>query len=165
MKRCIFLVTLLTLVAGLAVTSTPALAQKAGRAGIEGGYGSNLDWYLGLRAEARASQLFGGSRAVVNFDWFFPEQQKARYYEFNLNYLFPLTNVAENGSSHLYFGAGINVGRGWTADVQDSQNWEFGLNALAGFNFNLGTRSCFAEGGYTFITDYDQWRIGVGFLM
>lgn len=163
MRRCISLVALVALLAGMAGTPTAAVA--AGKAGIEGGYGGDFDWYLGLRAEGAESELFGGSRAVVTFDWYFPETDKSRYYEFNLNYLFPLSNMTQRVSTNLYLGAGLNIGRRWVADVQDSQNWGFGMNVLGGLEFDLRGRSAFFEGGYNLFSEHAQWHIGVGFLM
>ena len=164
MKRCVFLFALLVMVAGMTVTPSTAMAERPAQFGIQGGYGGDLDWYLGARAELGTSRLFKRSRAVIDFNWFFPDAKNHRYYDFNLNYLWPLTNLAENSNSNLYIGGGLNVGRFWVKDSNTSENWEFGLNALAGFNWDLGGRAAFLEGMYTFISDYDQWRIGAGFL-
>jgi hypothetical protein len=164
LKRLIFLVALMALVAGMATTPDTAKAERLGKFGIEGGFGGSLDWYLGARAELGASKLSKNSRTVVNFDWFFPEGDGNKYYEFDFNYLFPLRTLDESKNSQLYIGAGLNIGRGWNSDVKDSENWGFGMNALGGLKFDLGNREAFVEGGYTFFSDYDQWHVGGGFL-
>jgi len=161
LKRFIFLVALVAMVAGLATVPTTAKADRVSQFGIQGGYGGDLDWYIGARAELGASKLFKRSRAALDFNYFFPGGQ-FNYFDFNLNYLWPLTTLSSNAKSNLYIGGGLNVGRGWVSD--GDSNWQFGLNVVGGFNWDLNGRAAFVEGGYTFISDYDQWRIGVGFL-
>jgi hypothetical protein len=176
----IFLLVLGAMVVGMAANPSPVAAKRVAQFGIQGGWGSdNLEWFLGGRAELGASKIFKNSRAVFDFNWHWPEGS-FKYYEFDLNYLWPLTALTKGGDSNdlnylwpltaltkggdsnLYIGGGFNVGRGWVEGFD--ANWEFGLNALAGFNWDLGGRAAFVEGGYKFITDFDHWFIGAGFL-
>lgn len=162
MKRFVFLVALVAVVAGMATVPTTAKAERLGNFGIQGGWADDTDWFLGLRSELGASKLFPNSRAALDFNWFFPDGD-FNYFDFNLNYLWPLTTLAENSNSNVYIGGGLNFGYGWVSD-SDVDNFEFGLNAVAGFNFDMGSRAAFLEGSYTFISDFDQFRVGIGFL-
>jgi len=157
LKRWISIMALVVISAGL---STPASAKGA-QLGVQGGFGGDLDWYIGARAEFETARIFKNARMVADFDYFFPGGN-FNYYEFDLNYLWPLTTFAENSDSNLYAGAGLNVGRG-KPDGGDS-NWQMGMNVLGGFSYDLSDRSAFVEGGYTFFSDYDQWHVGTGFL-
>jgi hypothetical protein len=152
------------MVASLAMVPTTAQAERLGKLGIQGGYSGDADWFIGARSELGQGKLFKRSTAALDFNWFFPEG-KANLFDFNLNYHWSLATLAENVNSDVYIGGGLNVGRAWVSDVDDSGNWEFGLNVVGGFNWDLSGREAFVEGGYTFISDFDQWRITVGFLL
>jgi hypothetical protein len=158
LKRTLLLAAVL---ATMAVPSNSAGNERLGQIGVQGGYGSELDWYLGVRTELKGSRLFKRARTAVDFDWFFPGGD-LNYFEFDWNYLWPLASMARSNQSNFYFGAGLNLGRGWISG--GDSNWEFGINTLVGLNFGLGVRAAFVEGGYTFITDFDQWHIGTGLL-
>ena len=155
MKRIVMAMALAVIGAGAAA---PASALDLG---IQGGYGGDLDWYIGARAEFETAFILKNARMVGDFDYFFPGGN-FNYYEFDLNYLWPMTTLAENTDSNLYIGAGLNVGAG-KPDNGDT-NWSIGMNVLGGVSYDLGERSAFLEGGYTFFSDYDQWHIGTGFL-
>ena len=155
MKRCI---SILAFVVIAAASSVPAAALDLG---VQGGWGGDLDWYLGARAEFESAFILKNARMVGDFNYFFPGGS-FDYYEFDLNYLWPLTTLAKNSDSNLYVGAGLNVGAG-SFDNQDT-NWTVGMNVLGGFSYAMGNRAAFLEGGYTFFSDYDQWHIGTGFL-
>jgi hypothetical protein len=162
LKRFLFLVTLLALVAGMAAAPTPAKAGRLGNFGLQGGWGDETDWFIGVRSELMTSKLFPNSRAALDFAWFFPSGS-LNYWDVNLNYLWPLTTLAEDSNSGVYIGAGLNVGYGWVSDT-DYSDWEVGMNGVAGFNFDMNGRDAFLEGRYTFFSDFDQFRVGVGFL-
>ena len=164
MKRFICFVALVAVVAGMAMAPTTAKAGRLGQLGIQGGYSGDADWFLGVRSELGTSKLFKGSTTALDFNWFFPEGD-GNLFDFNLNYHWPLTTLADNAASNLYIGGGFNVGRAWVSDVDDSGNWEFGLNLLGGLHWDMKGKAAFVEGGYTFISDFAQWRIGVGFLL
>jgi hypothetical protein len=155
------LISILALVVIVAGAVTPA---SAGRSfGIQGGYGFDLDWFIGARAELETAKLFKNSRSAVDFNWYFPGGS-FNYFDFNVNYLWPLMTVIEGSNSNIYIGAGLNVGRGWIDNIDNSSNWEFGLNLLGGFNYHLGEKELFFEGGYNLFSDFDQWHIKTGFL-
>jgi hypothetical protein len=164
LKRFIFLVAIVAMVAGLATVPTTAKAERLGQFGIQGGYSGDYDWFIGARSELGGSKLFERSRVALDFNWFFPGG-KANLFDFDLNYHWPLTTLADNANSDMYIGGGANLGRSWVSDVDDSGNWSFGLNALGGLHWDLQGRAAFLEGGYTFFSDFDQWRITVGFLL
>ena len=159
MKRLTCLLVLVVLVCG---ATAPALAGRR-NFGIQGGYSGDLDWFIGARAELETAKLFKNSRSALDFNWFFPGGDR-NYFDFNLNYLWPLKTLVEDTQSNIYIGAGLNVGRSWHSDRDDSSNWGAGMNALGGFAYGLGKRTMFLEGGYTFFSDVDQWRITTGFL-
>ena len=160
MKRFICLLVLVVLAGS---TAAPALAG-ARNFGVQGGYSGDLDWYIGARAELETAKLFKNSRSALDFNWFFPGSDKFNYFDFNLNYLWPLKTFVEDSKTNIYIGAGLNVGHGWVSDVDDSSNWAIGMNVVGGFAYGLGKHAMFLEGGYTFFSDYDQWRIGTGFM-
>jgi hypothetical protein len=152
---------ILALVALAVGAVTPASATR--NFGIQGGYGGDLDWFIGARAETETPKLFKNSRAALDFNWYFPPGS-FKYFEFNLNYLWSLAQLIEEHDSNFYVGAGLNVGRGWVENVDNSSNWEFGLNLIGGLNYHLGKKEAFLEGGYNLFSDYDQWHIKAGFL-
>lgn len=160
MKRFLLSLVLVATIAGLTLNPTPAKADKIGNFGAQFGYGGDLDWFIGARAELFMAQIFERSRAVADFNWYFPDGD-FNYFEFDLNYLWPLTTLAEDSNSNIYLGGGLNLGRGW---VDDFDNWEFGLNVLGGLNWDLSGRAAFVEGGFRFITDYDDFFIETGIL-
>jgi len=155
------MITILALVVLAAVAITPASASR--NLGIQGGYGGDLDWFIGARAELETAKLFKNSRSALDFNWHFPDGS-LKYFEFNLNYLWPLTTLIEDSNSNIYIGAGLNVGRGWIKDIDNSDNWEFGMNVLGGLNYHLGKRAMFLEGGYNLFSNFDHWHIKTGFL-
>jgi hypothetical protein len=158
MKRLICLLVLVVL-----ASSTAAHALGGRNLGIQGGYGGDTDWFIGVRAELETAKLFKNSRSALDFNYFFPGGD-SNYIDGNLNYLWPVKVITEDTKSNIYIGAGLNVAYGWKSDHDDSGNWAAGMNALGGFAYDLGKHSMFLEGGYTFFSDYDQWRVGTGFL-
>jgi hypothetical protein len=157
MRRLISIL-VFVVIAGGSVTSATA------QIGIQGGYGGDTDWFIGARAELGTSAIFKNSRTSLDFNWFFPEGESTRYFDFNLNYHWPLAAVGEGSKPNLFFVLGLNVGRGWIKNLGDSDNWEAGMNLLGSLAYGIGTHAAFLEGGYTFFSDYDQWRIYTGFL-
>ena len=157
-KRFICLLVLLVLAGSVA---GPA---QSGNLGLQGGYSGDLDWYIGVRTELETAMIFKNSRSTLDFNWFFPDGDNFKYFDFNLNYLWPVKTLIEDTKTNLYVGLGLNVGRGWIENIDDSDNWEIGMNTLAGFAYGLGRHVMFLEFGYTFFSDYDQWRLGTGFL-
>lgn len=147
----------------LAGTATAPALAGARNFGVQGGYSGDLDWFIGLRGELETSKLFKNSRSAIDVNYFFPGGN-LKVVDANLNYLWPLKTLMEDTDTNLYVGAGLNVAYGWVSDVDDSSNWTAGLNVLGGFNYDLGDRAWFLEFGYTFFSDYDQWRVGTGFL-
>jgi len=169
LKAAQSILVLVTLIAGMAGNPSPAAAERIGQVGIQGGYGSaNLDWFFGARAELGTSRIFNNSRVAFDFNWFWAPpgdypQGKFKYYEFDLNYLWPFMALTNDSNSNLYIGSGLNVGRGWYEGSE--ANWEFGLNALAGFSWDWEGQALLVEGGYKFITDFEHWFIAAGFLL
>jgi hypothetical protein len=160
MKHVICFFVLVMLIGGTADTAS-AMTRNLG---VQGGYSGDLDWFIGARAEADASRMFINARSSIDFNWFFPDQDSFNYFDFNLNYLWPMSALFKESESKLYVGLGLNVGRGWVSDVDDSDDWTIGMNLLGNFAYALGKHAMFVEGGYTFFSDYDQWRILTGFM-
>ena len=91
--RIIYILTLVVLVAGLV---TPVSANR--QFGIQGGYGFDLDWFIGARAELETAKLFKNSRSAVDFNWYFPGGS-FKYFDFIVNYLWPLMTVMPSYST------------------------------------------------------------------
>ena len=109
------MICILALVVIAAGAVTPAASANRSF-GIQGGYSGDLDWFLGARAELETAKLFKNSRSALDFNWYFPGGS-FNYFEFNLNYLWPLMTVIEDSNSNIYVGAGLNVGRGWVSTI------------------------------------------------
>lgn len=155
---------------GLAAVPAAAQAQqvKPFNIGVQGSYGSDSDFGVGVRYENSLNRLFPSMplRFIGSFDWFFPDEGgfggvDVTYFEINANvaYAIPMAN----SPLRPYAGGGLNYARASVevggTDVSDSQ---VGLNLLGGIRFG-GKLSPFVEGRFE-LSGGEQFVISGGIL-
>ncbi|UCC72209.1 MAG: hypothetical protein JSV86_17870 [Gemmatimonadota bacterium] len=162
MKRLLLTVGLASLVL------VPSTAQGQIYVGAEGGWGDDLDWYLGGRLTADLTPQFRPVAIIGSFNYFWPEETLLRefdYWEVNINAAF-MQRVYGRAADYAaaYFGLGLNI-----ADItittkstgDQVSDTEYGMNVIGGTKYKLGRVTPFFEIGFT-IWGSEQIRLTGG---
>jgi hypothetical protein len=141
----------MTAAAMLLALPAAAAAQDRVQFGVQGNYGEETDFGVGVRMAVDFGDVHDGLGAAASFDYFFPDDDgdfaaigaDVTYWEVNGNLLYTL-----RGSLAPYVGAGLNLSHKnvevevGDVPVADRDATEAGLNVVGGLR--LG-RNVFAE--------------------
>jgi hypothetical protein len=116
------------------------------RFGVQGSFDEGIDTLgIGVRAEVDLGTMVPGLSGALHGNYYLGYDY-ADVFDFNadVRYDLPIPKV------DTYAGGGLNVSYySWDYDLYDEGDIEFGLNALAGIRFDLGSVQPFVEVRYT----------------
>jgi len=142
--------TLVFLAAGVGLSAGAATGQVS--AGIQGSWGAETDFGVGVRIIVDLGGLVGGLETSGSFDYFFPGDDfgaDLTYWEANANLVYRIDSAGE--ILKPYLGAGFNLARfEASVDVLGAEisgaETKGGLNLVGGLMFDLGAAKPFTEG-------------------
>jgi hypothetical protein len=152
--------------AAVVICSADAEAQAFG---VQGVWGDDTDFGIGVRAEWNLTNVFTNqgpfSRTflITEFNYYFPDCDPidCNFWEINGNIAVPITAQTIDP----YVGLGLNIAH---ASVEagdfEGDDTEVGLNLLGGLRFNLGTLGAYTEGRIV-LSGAEQFSLTFGLLV